>query len=168
MYTTEQAGFLEILLFIAGALALIGGGALTSMWLRPRRPNPIKLSTYESGEIPTGDACNKFNGRFFALAVAFVLFEVETVLLLPWATVWADPMLSSLTGGLWDYYTLSSAVAFIALLGVGLGYVWRQGCFTSIPLPPTPNAESNIPLSHYERINRKYAPKNTREQSSSS
>ncbi|MEL6539454.1 MAG: NADH-quinone oxidoreductase subunit A, partial [Bacteroidota bacterium] len=151
--------------FVAGTLALIGGGALTSIWLRTHRPNAIKLSTYESGEASVGDAWNKFNVRFYILAIIFVLFEVETILLLPWATIWANPMLNSLTGGLWVYYTLSSAVAFIALLVVGLGYVWRQGCFASIPLPPTPDIESTVPFSYYEQVNLRYASNNAQNQS---
>ena len=164
MNASEQTAFGEILLFVAGALLVLGGGTLTSTWLRPHNPNPIKLSTYESGELTVGSAWSKFDTRFYVLAVVFVLCEIETLLLLPWATVWANPALSSLTSGLWIYYTLASGLLFIALLAVGWVYVWRQGCFASIPLPPVPKAESTVPCSHYEQVNRRYAAKSTKSQ----
>ncbi|MHA7877848.1 MAG: NADH-quinone oxidoreductase subunit A [Bacteroidota bacterium] len=158
MIATEQIAFLEILYFIAGALLLVGIGALLAFLLRPQRPNTAKLQTYESGEMPTGGAWGKFNTRFYVIAIAFMLFEVETILLFPWATVWAHPALNKATGGLWARYTAMSGTLFIALLALGLAYVWRQGYLLGIPpTPPPANAPANVPKSLYEQVNSRYA-----------
>ena len=157
MVATEQAAFLEILNFIAGALLFVGIGALIASLLQPQHPNTAKLRSYESGEEPTGSAWGRFNTRFYVIAIVFVLFEVEAVLLFPWATVWANPMLNEATGGLWANYTATSAVLFITLLTIGLAYAWKQGHLASIPSPSAPCFISPVPKAHYDRINRHYA-----------
>lgn len=158
MMGTEQIAFLEILTFIAGALLLVGLGSLVSTLLQPNRPNEAKLYTYESGETPIGSSWGRFNARFYVIAIIFTLFEVETVLLFPWAMVWANPTLNEATEGLWARYTAMSAVLFIVFLGVGLAYMWRQGHFTSIQSAPLPSSfSSKVPRAHYEQINHRYA-----------
>lgn len=154
----EQAAFVEILLFIAGALLFIGVGSLVSAWLRPHRPNVEKLSTYESGEAPTGSAWAQFNARFYGIGLIFLLFEVETVLLFPWAVVWGNHELNQATDGLWTRYTALAGTVFILILAVGLAYAWAKGHFTweRSTLPPTPFS-SKVPREHYERVNRYYA-----------
>ena len=154
----EQIAFLEILTFMAGALLLVGAGSLLGALLQPNRPNEAKLCTYESGEVPTGSFWGRFNTRFYVIAIVFMLFEVETVLLFPWATVWADPMLNETTGGLWAHYTAISAVLFVVFLGVGLAYVWSQGHLASTqPYPPPSSFSSKVPRAYYEKINHLYA-----------
>lgn len=156
--TTEQAAFLEILLFIVGALLFIGVGSLVSAWLRPHRPNAEKLSTYESGESPTGSAWGQFNARFYVIGLIFILFEVETVLLFPWAVVWGNRELHQATDGLWTRYMALAGTVFILILAIGLAYGWAKGHLNWVrpPLPLT-SCSSKVPRKHYERINRYYA-----------
>ena len=154
----EQVAFVEILTFIGGALLFIGMGSFVGGWLGPQHPKEAKLRTYESGEEPAGSAWARFNTGFYVIGLVFVLFEVETVLLFPWATVWANGALNEATGGLWADYTALSGVLFITLLAVGLAYVWRQGHLAGIR-PPLPTASflSKIPKAHYEQVNSRYA-----------
>ncbi len=158
MIAIEQVAFLEILTFIAGGLLFVGIGSLVSSLLRPQRPNEEKLHTYESGEEPTGGSWGRFNTRFYVIAIVFMLFEVETVLLFPWAMVWANPVLNEATGGLWADYTAISAFIFITLLAVGLAYVWCQGHLAGIR-PPLPSSSfaSKVPKKLYDRVNSRYA-----------
>ena len=134
---TEQVAFLEILTFIAGGLLFVGVGSWVGSLLQPKHPDTEQLQTYESGEEPTGSAWSKFNTRFHMIAIVFVLFEVETILLFPWAKVWANPVLNEVTGGLWASYTAISTTLFMILLAVGLVYVWSQGHLVNPP-PPIP------------------------------
>lgn len=159
MLATEQVAFLEILTFVAGALLVVGGGSLLSTLLRSQRTNEEKLTTYESGEEPVGNAWSKFNTRFYGMAVIFVLFEVETLLLFPCITVWAKPELNRTTGGWWASYTAMSALLFIFLLAMGLAYAWKEGHLGSLqPKLPTASFTSPVPKAHYDQVNRRYAP----------
>ncbi|MCG6924844.1 MAG: NADH-quinone oxidoreductase subunit A [Acidobacteria bacterium] len=93
-------------------------GALLFWWvLRPSRFSEEKLTTYECGEDPTGNAWIQFNIRFYVFALIFIVFDVEAVFLLPWAAVFREMGLLAYVEGL----------VFIAILLVALGYVWRKG-----------------------------------------
>ncbi len=72
--------------FLAGTLFLFLVLGIARL-LRPHRPNPEKLSTYESGEQPMGNANVRFNPRFYLFALFFVLFELDLVFLFAWALV---------------------------------------------------------------------------------
>lgn len=161
----EQVAFLEILTFIAGAMLMVGMGSFVSSLLRPHRPNSAKTSTYESGEEAIGNSWGQFNARFYGMAIVFVLFEVETILLFPWATVWANSELNEATGGLWARYTAGSAVLFITLLAIGLVYAWSQGHLNGLSSSrPAPSFVSKIPKTYYDAVNERYAansPQNT-------
>ena len=71
--------FGTILLFIIAAIVLIVGMLALAKLIRPSRPNEEKLSTYESGEDPIGNANIQFNVRFYVVAIVFLLFEVELI-----------------------------------------------------------------------------------------
>ena len=158
MFALEQVALLQILSFVAGALLVLGIGTFVSKLLQPHRPNIHKTSTYESGEAPAAQAWAPFNSRFYGIALVFVLFEVETILLFPWATVWNNQTLNAATGGLWKYYTALSALLFITLLALGLAYVWRKGYFgNKHHTPPLPTVASTIPPHYYEQVNDQYA-----------
>ncbi|PSQ40003.1 NADH-quinone oxidoreductase subunit A, partial [Halobacteriales archaeon QS_9_68_42] len=73
-----------------GALALVGIAIPTSMivissLLRPSVPEQGKRATYESGEVPTGSTRIRFNIQYYMIALLFVVFDIETVLIFPWA-----------------------------------------------------------------------------------
>ena len=104
-------------MFTGVVIVLLGASLMAWAFLRPSRYSEEKLTTYECGEDPTGNAWIQFNIRFYVVALIFVVFDVEAVFLLPWATVFRDLGLLAYVEGL----------VFIGILMVGLGYVWKKG-----------------------------------------
>jgi NADH-quinone oxidoreductase subunit A len=117
--------FVGVLVFIVLAFGFIFIGMtaqrIVSRWVRTARPNPAKLSPYECGEEPVGGTWIKFNIRFYVMALVFIVFDVEVVLLFPWARVFQQlyPFYRSVL--FWDM------VVFVAILAFGLAYVWVKG-----------------------------------------
>lgn len=124
-----------ILLFIIIAVLFVGAGLVTAALIRPSKPNPIKNSTYECGEIPIGGAWIKFNPRFYVIALVFLVFDVELVLLFPWAVVYKD---------LGWFAFIAMSVFFVVLI-VGLAYDWAKGYLEwDKPQPYIPKLEDLV------------------------
>lgn len=149
--------FGEVLLYlIAGALFVLVM-LLVSRIIRPDRPNPEKLSTYESGEEPITSAWTQFNIRFYVVALIFLLFEVELVFLFPWATIFADAELIKQTDGAWGWLTLIEMLIFIGILALGLAYAWVNGHLDWVkPDPKVTDYKSPVPKSMYDNLNERY------------
>ena len=113
-FLTAHAG---ILAFLVVGVAFLVVNLLLWWVLRPSRFSEEKLTTYECGENPVGSAWVQFNIRFYVFALIFIVFDVEAVFLLPWATVFRSLGPLAYVEGL----------VFIAILAVALGYVWRKG-----------------------------------------
>ena len=107
----------SILVFLAAVVGLLLFVLVLWRVLRPQRFSEEKLTTYECGEEPVGNAWIQFNIRFYVFALIFVVFDVEAVFLLPWATVFREL-------GALAYF---EGLVFIAILAVALAYVWRKG-----------------------------------------
>ncbi len=112
-----RASYLPILLLllVAGLNAVMM--VMMSHMLNPRRPTAQKDMPYESGMIPLGDTRQRFSVKFYLLAVAFIVFDVETMFLIPWAVIYRDLGVFGFIEGL----------IFVAVLGVGLLYMWKKG-----------------------------------------
>lgn len=96
---------------------------LTVGWIvRPRTPNPAKAAIYECGEAPVHSAWFNFNPRFYIVALVFLVFDVEVAFTYPVATVFRREVLLG-RGGV----AFVELVVFIAVLALGLAYVWRRG-----------------------------------------
>lgn len=120
-----------LIFFIIGGL-FVAGGLIAAWLLRPRRPYPQKLATYECGEEPVGNAWVRFNVRFYVIALVFLIFDVEAVFLFPWALVYRHIGLLAF---------LEMAV-FLAILIVGFAYVWVKGDLDwDKPLPEVPSIQ---------------------------
>lgn len=160
MSETEAAylsGFGEVLLYIIGGTLFVSVALVTAWILRPNRPNPEKLSTYESGEEPAGAAWTQFNIRFYIIALIFLLFEVELIFLFPWATIFANKELVTQTDGVWGWLTFIEMIIFILVLALGLAYAWVNGHLDWIKPDPKPTEyTSHVPRTLYEKINAKY------------
>ena len=115
--------------FIVGAL-FTAGGLIASWLLRPRRPYAEKLSTYECGEIPIGASHIKFNIRFYVVALIFLVFEVETVFLFPWALVFKE----------YGMFAFVEMLIFVAILSLVIVYAWKKGVFEWKRKPTQPNS----------------------------
>lgn len=109
--------FGRVLIFFILAGIFVGAGLITARLLRPHRPYPAKLSTYECGEEPVGTPWVKFNIRFYVVALIFVIFEVEVLFLFPWALIYQQL-------GLFAFIEM---MIFLAILLVGFAYVWVKG-----------------------------------------
>jgi len=110
--------FASVLLFMAFSVVLLGVTLLFCRLVRVEgKPSPEKYTTYECGEEPKGSAWIKFNIRFYVVALIFIIFEVEIIFLLPWAVVFKELGAFAFVEGL----------IFIAILVVGLAYVWQKG-----------------------------------------
>ncbi|MFT4737710.1 MAG: NADH-quinone oxidoreductase subunit A [Cyclobacteriaceae bacterium] len=153
----EISGFGVVLLFLIGGGAFISITLLVGRFLRPNRPSPEKLSTYESGEDPVNSAWVNFNVRYYVIALIFLLFELELVFLFPWGVVFGDVELIASTGGLWGWFSLTETFIFIGMLAVGLIYVWSSGMLDWIKPNPKPEQyKSGVPTERYQELNRKY------------
>ena len=152
--------FGEILLFIIGGIVFVIFSFTISALLRPNRPNPQKLSSYESGEEAVGNAWTQFNVRFYIIALIFILFEAEIIFLFPWSTVFADKKLIEQTNGMWGWFALWEAIIFILILALGLVYAWVHGHLDWIkPKPEQPNYQSPVPPALYDMINERFSTK---------
>jgi NADH-quinone oxidoreductase subunit A len=158
MYT-QLSEFGEILLYLVGGLVFVLITLTTAFLIRPNRPNEEKLTTYECGEEVVGTAWGKFNIRFYIVALVFILFDVELVFLFPWATVFGQKALIEGTQGLWGWFTMFEMFIFLAILALGLAYVWVKGDLDWVkPQPKTPDFRSKVPRKMYEQVNeRKYS-----------
>jgi NADH-quinone oxidoreductase subunit A len=149
--------FGKVLLFIIAGFLFVAFTLFVSKLIRPNRPNPEKLATYESGEEPISAAWTQFNIRFYIIALIFLLFEVELVLLFPWATVFAEKNRISETNGAWGWVALVEALLFILVLGIGLAYAWANGLLDWIKPDPKPTEyASPVPKSLYEKVNERF------------
>jgi len=158
--TAPVSDFGEVLIFLIGGITFIILALTVSRMLRPNRPNDEKLATYESGEEPVSAAWTQFNVRFYIIALIFILFEVEIVLLFPWATVFADPRLMEQTQGAWGIFAVVEALLFIIILGLGLAYAWNKGFLTWVkPSPKATPHDSPVAPELYQAINERYKQK---------
>ena len=110
--------YLPIVVMAALAVAFGVVSMIVSRWFRPNRPNPVKLSAYECGNdpvrLPRGE---KFSVKFYVVAMLFIIFDVETIFLFPWAVSFRRLGL----------FGLVEMAVFIGLVFVAYVYVWRKG-----------------------------------------
>lgn len=152
--------FGTIFLFIIAAIVLIIGMLALAKLIRPSRPNEEKLSTYESGEDPIGNANIQFNVRFYVVAIVFLLFEVELIFLFPWAVVFGQANLIAQTDGLWGWFSLVEMLIFVGILALGLAYAWAKGYLDWVrPQPQIPEITTKVPTNLYQKVNDKYSNK---------
>ncbi len=111
--------YLPVLIFMIIAFFFGFGALLVGHLFRLKRSYPEKLMAYESGNPPVGEARQRFNVRFYIIAMLFVIFDVEAVFLYPWALVYDKIGL----------YALTEMMLFIAVLVIGYIYAWKKEAF---------------------------------------
>lgn len=104
-------------IFFSIAWLLPAAPIVVARLVQPRRANKLKRETYEFGIETIGDAWVQFKVQYYLYALIFVVFDVETVFLFPWAAAYNQLGL----------YALGEMVLFVGLLGVALIYAWRKG-----------------------------------------
>jgi NADH-quinone oxidoreductase subunit A len=98
---------------LINAVAMLG----LSQLLSPQRPTAVKASPYESGMPPLGDTHERFSVRFYMVAMLFIVFDIETVFMIPWAVAFRQLGL----------FGLIEMLVFVAILLVGYVYAWKRG-----------------------------------------
>ncbi len=125
--------YLPVLLligFVAVNAVLILG---LSHFLTRARPTPVKQEPYESGMPVLGDARERFSVKFYMVAMLFIVFDIETVFMIPWGAYYQQlscsvPLVASAcpTGQL-SFFGLGEMLLFMLILLVGYIYVWKKG-----------------------------------------
>ncbi len=114
--------FANVLVFFVITFLFVGALLALSGLLRPANPEPLKLTSYECGEPPTGGAWINFNIRFYLVALIFVIFDVEVAFIYPVAAVFKEWVNNGR-----GVFALAEIGLFLAILFVGLAYVWVKG-----------------------------------------
>ncbi|MEU9835246.1 NADH-quinone oxidoreductase subunit A [Streptosporangium sp. NPDC048047] len=108
-------------LLVAGVLIVAGALSVNRM-LRPARPTPEKLATYECGVDPVGEGWAQSQVRYYVFVYLYVIFAVDAVFLFPWATVFAAPGFGTTT--------LVEMFVFLGFIALGILYAWRKRVLT--------------------------------------
>lgn len=116
----EQYGPLALLLGIVVVMVTVM--IVLSSLFGPRRANDAKVSTYECGVVPVGDARTRFPVRYYLVALVFVVFDLEAVFIYPWAV----SLPSMRANGMVTFWFVEMLV-FVGVLLVGFAYLWKRG-----------------------------------------
>ena len=110
---------LVIALFLIVGTAFVAGTLGASWLLSPTKPTHGKGITYECGVDPIGEPWVRFRSGYYVFAILYVIFDIETVFLYPWAVALGEPA----TG----WFIVTEMVIFITILLGGLAYAWKEG-----------------------------------------
>ncbi len=122
LYSLYQNNYLVVVVFVILGILLPVGALTFGRLLRPNKPTAEKRTTYESGIEPTGESWVQFNVRYYMFALLFVLFDVETVFLYPWAVAYEEL----------GIFALIEMCIFMFMLVIGLVYAWKKKVLTWI------------------------------------
>ena len=109
--------YIPIFIFVLVALGLAGIMLLVAALVHPKSYNRVKLEPYECGIEPITDARDRYSVRYYLVAMLFVIFDVETVFMFPWAVIMDELFI----------FGLIEMTVFLLILVVGYAYAWRKG-----------------------------------------
>jgi NADH-quinone oxidoreductase subunit A len=131
--------FTPVFLFLIVAIAIAVGMIVASAWLAPQKATKVKQMPYESGMDPIGDARQRFDVRYYLVAIVFLLFDVELLFLYPWAVAqWSVGATTAahdsppITAGIPAEFrglVFGEILLFILILAAAFAYAWRKGVF---------------------------------------
>ena len=111
------AAYIPIALFVLVATGFAVFTLILTGLIHPTKHNKVKLEPYECGIEPLTDARDRYSIRYYLVAMLFVIFDVETVFMFPWAVIFDRLLL----------FGLVEMLVFISILVVGYFYAWRKG-----------------------------------------
>jgi len=117
MPTSYPELYFPVLLQVVIAMAVAGGMLGISYLLGKRVRNRIKDMPYESGIVPTGDARHPFSVKFYLVAMLFIVFDIESIFLYPWAVVYRELKI----------FGFVEMLIFIVLIFCGFFFIWKKG-----------------------------------------
>ena len=115
------ANYLPLLVLIVIGMIIAVAMGIISIGLGPRKPTVYKGTTYEFGMTPIGSARERFPIKFYLVAMLFIIFDVETVFLYPWAVTFHNQALAS------KVFLFGEMGVFVAILFVGYFYILGKG-----------------------------------------
>lgn len=116
LWNWYQNNYLIVVVFLCLGVLLPVVALSLGKLLRPYKPNPAKYTTFESGVEPFHDSRVQFNVRYYMFAILFVIFDVETVFLYPWAVAYEKL----------GIVALFEMLIFVFMLFIGLVYAWKK------------------------------------------
>ena len=117
------ADYLPLLILTVMAFGVVAVIISLGHFFGPKNPTAQKMMPYESGSNPIGEPQGtRFSVKFYMVAISFILFDLETVFVIPWAMSWQD---SAAMG--YGLYSFTVMAIFLTILTVGLVYEWSQG-----------------------------------------
>jgi NADH:ubiquinone oxidoreductase subunit 3 (subunit A) len=112
-----MTGYGPLLIMLIFAVLVPVSALVVSRLLQPRHATPVKYTTYECGVEPVGGSWVQYTVRYYLFALVFLIFDIETVFLYPWAVAYRS--LGS--------FAIAEMFLFLAILTLGLAYAWRKG-----------------------------------------
>jgi NADH-quinone oxidoreductase subunit A len=106
--------------FVVLGAVFVVATLVTSWLLSPKKPSAEKSETYECGVEPVGPPWVQFHAGYYVYALLFVIFDIETVFLYPWALVY----------GLHGWFVFAEMIVFVVILVAGLAYAWKEGALS--------------------------------------
>jgi NADH:ubiquinone oxidoreductase subunit 3 (subunit A) len=127
----DLSTYYPIFLYLAAIVAFVVGTLVMthSRLFKPWKVTRVKQMPYESGMDPIGDARQRFDVKFYLIAILFLVFDVELLFLYPWAVAaYGDPATRALRGE-FRPLVFGEVLVFLAVLAVAYVYAWRKGVF---------------------------------------
>jgi NADH-quinone oxidoreductase subunit A len=109
--------YVPILILLVVSLLNAVGIMVATHLVSVYRPTKAKVEPYESGMLPLGNARERFSVKFYVVAILFIVFDIETVFLVPWAVLFREL-------GLFGF---AEMIVFMTVLLVGYIYIWKKG-----------------------------------------
>jgi NADH-quinone oxidoreductase subunit A len=107
----------HVAVYLLVVVLIAAGMTYTGYFLSPKKPNAEKLESYECGVPALAETRERFSVRFYLVAIMFILFDIETVFLIPWAVLHRELGVAGLV----------EIGIFFVVLGFGLAYLWKRG-----------------------------------------
>jgi NADH:ubiquinone oxidoreductase subunit 3 (subunit A) len=120
------SSYYPIFLYFLVVLGMVVTIMVLTHVIGPRRKTAVKEMPYESGMDPIGDARQRFDVKFYLIAILFLVFDVELLFLYPWAAAYSE---ATITTGAFASVVFVEVLLFLASVVVAYVYAWRKGVF---------------------------------------
>ena len=108
------------------ALGFCGLFTAIAVFIGPKRATPAKMMPFECGSEPIGSPRARYSVRFYQVAILFLVFDIETAFMYPWAVLYRDLSFTAGPGGGMSLLGFTEMLTFVTVLVVALTYVWRK------------------------------------------
>jgi len=121
--------FYPLFIYLVVVIGFSVGAVAAAHVMGPRKRTPVKQMPYESGMDPIGNARQRFDVRFYLVAILFLVFDLELLFLYPWSATYQDGREGSIIPAAFREVVFWEVMAFLASVVVAYVYAWRKGVF---------------------------------------